>query len=509
MSRLTAILALSLSPVLFVPAVVAASPQTSTTTVVAAESAPSGSATLKICLRGQDDSPFSGATNLRVRSSQGLEIPEAKSELEGETLYPDLPPGTYSIEASAPGFARVTETVDIESGKRTQTLFLILKPEAPLGGANPSSAAAASTAPDSARPDANLLWIPPGVDAYVPRVASGVSCALPRVLEGAGERTKQLVTNLQKFSATEHLEHYPVDYTGKRLSPLTRTFDYVAVVTLNPGGMFSIDEYRNGSVDRTRFPANVATEGLPAMALIFHPVLASDFNFVCEGLGNWGGRPAWQVHFVQRTDRPNRFGGYRTQQHYYPFDYKGRAWIDAGTYQVLRLEFELAKPIRAVGLTQQLEFINYASVSFHTRRQQLWLPQSAEMYLERRGQRFYRSHTFTDFKIFAVDTDQNIRAPKQSYCFTNTTDRDIAGVLTVSPASGISLKAVSIRFTIPPGQSIYKVVGPGKDISMPADEVGSATLTHNGPAGSVKADAYLVRESTLDVIADSSVSISP
>ena len=44
---------------------------------------------------------------------------------------------------------------------------------------------------------------------------------------------------------------------------------------------------------------------------------------------------------------------------------------------------------------------------------------------------------------------------------------------------------------------------------MSVDEVGSATFMHNGPAGSIKADAYLVKESTLDVIADSSVSISP
>ena len=44
---------------------------------------------------------------------------------------------------------------------------------------------------------------------------------------------------------------------------------------------------------------------------------------------------------------------------------------------------------------------------------------------------------------------------------------------------------------------------------MPVDEVGSATFTHNGPADSIKADAYLVKESTLDVIADSPISINP
>jgi hypothetical protein len=494
---------LILSLALSLSSAVLAAPQASQGNPAPDAAKQSGLATLKICLRLADESPFGGSADLHVRSSEGAEMRGTTDpDLEGETLFQNLAVGTYAVEAEAPGFAALKQTVEIESGKRVQTLFLILKPDASLAAAKPSSAASAGGVPESS-------WMPPGVDASVPTVSAGVACSLPKILAGAGERMKQLVANLQKFSATEHLDHYAIDATGKRLPDQARTFDYVAVITAIPGGMFSVDEYRNGSVDRTQFPANIATEGLPAMALIFHPLLASDFNFVCEGLGNWQGQPAWQVHFIQRSDRPSRIGGYRTLEHYYPFEFKGRAWIGAGTYQVLRLEFELAKPIPAVGLTEQLEIINYGSVSFHLQKQQLWLPQSAEMYFERRGSRFYRIHSFSDFKIFTVDTNQNIKAPKESYCFTNTTDRDIAGILTVSPVSGISLKAVSIQFTIPPGGSVYKVVGPGKDVSMPVDEVGSATFVHNGPAGAIRADAYLVKESTLDVIADTAVPLNP
>jgi hypothetical protein len=354
----------------------------------------------------------------------------------------------------------------------------------------------------------HLEWVPPGVDATKPEVAAGVSCDLPAVLAGVSERTKEFVANLQKFSATERVEHYAIDFNGHRLPPQSRTFEYIAVVNNIDNGLFSLDEYRDGSLDRSRFPGGIATEGVPAVALLFHPLLASDYNFKCEGLGNRKGRPAWQVYFIQRDDRPSRIGGYRTFNGFYPFDLKGRAWIDAATYQILGLESELVKPIPAVGLKKQLEIINYGSVSFHSHKQQLWLPQSVEVYFDGRERRFYRTLTFSDFKIFMVDTDQSIHAPKESYCFTNTSDHDIAGVLVVSPVSGISLKAVSIRFTIPPGRSIYKAVGPGKDVSMPVDEVGSATFTHNGSADSIKADAYLVKESTLDVIADSPISVN-
>src|SRR4029077_8144795 len=138
----------------------------------------------------------------------------------------------------------------IESGNRTQTLFLILKPEIPASPGPSATVADPKPVPAPIRAAANnLFWIPAGVDASVPKVRPGVSCSMPRVLEGTGERMKQLVANLQKFSATEHLEHYAIALTGKRLSPQPRTFDYVAVVTLNPGGLFSIDEYRNGDVD--------------------------------------------------------------------------------------------------------------------------------------------------------------------------------------------------------------------------------------------------------------------
>jgi hypothetical protein len=484
---------------------------------VSAPAATAGVATLKISIRTPDDSPFSGVTSLHLVSGVGAEVAGKNSDIEeGQTEYSDLRPGAYTMEASAPGFAPIMQTVEIESGKRTQTIFLIMRPAVPASDAKSPKINAHTTGADATNsvavepaPSPPIGWSPPGVDSFLPQVAPDVSCPLTTVLAGVSERMKQFVANLQKFSATEHIEHYPIDVTGKRLIPQTRKFDYVAVVTPLSGGLFSLDEYRNGGLDRTRFPANVATEGLPAMALIFHPALSSDFKFDCEGLGTWHARPAWLVHFVQRSDRTSRLGGYRTQDHYYPWDFKGRAWIDAGSYQVLRLQMELAKPISAVGLTAQLVIIDYAVVTFHSRKQQLWLPQSAEIYMERHSQRFYRIHTFTDFKIYTVETDQSIHAPKESYCFTNTTDHDIAGVLTVSPVSGISLKAVSVQFIVPPGKSVYKFVGPGKDINMPVSEVGSATFTHNGPADAIKADAYLVKESTLDVIADTPVSLNP
>jgi len=47
----------------------------------------------------------------------------------------------------------------------------------------------------------------------------------------------------------------------------------------------------------------------------------------CEGLGQWDGKPAWQVHFQQRDDRPARLRVYTVGMRSFPVKLKGRAWI--------------------------------------------------------------------------------------------------------------------------------------------------------------------------------------
>jgi len=313
---------------------------------------------------------------------------------------------------------------------------------------------------------------------------------------------KELVDNLQKFSATEKVEHFNVDAAGSRGKPEDRTFDYVVIITQSGSGVFNLDEYRNGSFDPAQFPAQIATTGLSAMALIFHPSIVSDFNLTCEGLGQWDGHSAWQIHFAQRADRANRIRQYVVGKTPYPVPLKGRVWIDAGTFQIRRLETQLIKPIAEIALVEEYMAIDYGRVRFHTHDEELWLPLDAEAYWERHGHRFYRRHAFSDFKVFAVDSAEQINAPKESYCFKNATDRDIDGILTVSPISGVSAKVVSLQFTVPSGRSVCKLVGPGKDVSMSAAEVGSAVFRHNGSDGSITADANLVQASTLDLVAE-------
>src|SRR5207245_11438928 len=88
--------------------------------------------------------------------------------------------------------------------------------------------------------------------------------------------------------------HYAIDKSGERKGPDKRKFEYVVVVGRDRTGAFWLEEYRNGSTDHEQFPAHLATLGLPAIVLLFHPDFAADFNFQCEGLVRDEGREYWR-----------------------------------------------------------------------------------------------------------------------------------------------------------------------------------------------------------------------
>jgi hypothetical protein len=175
---------------------------------------------------------------------------------------------------------------------------------------------------------------------------------------------------------------------------------------------------------------------------------------------------------------------------------------------VLRLESDLLKPVEKIRLTREHIAIEFASVQFRTNHQQLWLPQSADLYIELDGHRFYRRHSFSNFKIFSTDSAQEIHGPKDSYCFTNTTDLLITGVLNATRVPGESLPPASLTLAIPAKSTVCKSVGAGKEVNIPLEALASTTFTHDGPAGSVVADAFLLNRSAPAVIPSSNVPVN-
>jgi hypothetical protein len=132
---------------------------------------------------------------------------------------------------------------------------------------------------------------------------------------------------------------------------------------------------------------------------------------VCEGLGDWHGQASWLVHFRQRDDRPNHMHAYKVGNQIHPVKLKGRAWITADKFQIVRIEAEMVSPMPEIQLLSEHQVVEYGPVPFPKKNTSLWLPKSAEIYFDFRKHRYYRRHSFDHYMLFSTDTDEKRKEP--------------------------------------------------------------------------------------------------
>jgi len=257
-------------------------------------------------------------------------------------------------------------------------------------------------------------WVPPDVDELVPPVEPGAACNLEEVVAKAGEQLRLLPETLDRFSATERIQHQTVNENGIASRSQTVSFAYVVSIHETRSGSLNVEEYRNGTDDPAVFPEHFATRGLPSQVFVFHPYYKDEFFMKCEGLARHDMEFAWQVRFEQKGNISSRMQVHYLNGRRYPVPLKGRALIDASTYQVVHLQTDLREPVKPAGLYAQHTDIEYGPVQFRKGNTQLWLPIRAEFFVQTRGHRVHRRHDFSDYLLFGIEDKQVIGKPKEA-----------------------------------------------------------------------------------------------
>jgi tetratricopeptide (TPR) repeat protein len=255
-------------------------------------------------------------------------------------------------------------------------------------------------------------WQPPGIDEIKLNVAAGAICPAGQLIYESGKRVQELVEDVTRFAAVEDLFHQRLDAYGLPMRTETRKFNYVASISEQRPGYLWVDEYRADKLELAGYPDQIASTGFAALALVFHPHMRDNFEMKCEGLGDWRGQPSWLVRFQQREDRPSRIQSYKVGTQIHPVNLKGRAWITAGKFQIVRVEAELISPMPEIQLLSEHQVVEYGPVPFARKNTTLWLPKSAEIYFDFRRHRYYRRHSFDHYMLFAVDSNEKRKEPQ-------------------------------------------------------------------------------------------------
>lgn len=254
-------------------------------------------------------------------------------------------------------------------------------------------------------------WQPPGIDQVKLALAPDVVCPTEKIVEEAGKHVSELADDLSRFSAIEDLFHQNLDSFGNPTRTETRKYNYVASITEPEPGYLAVEESRADKMELEGYPDKIASTGFAALALVFHPHMRGDFDMTCEGLGDWRGQASWVVYFKQRDDKPNRMHSYKMGTMVYPVKLKGRAWITADKFQIVRIESEMVRPMPEIKLLSEHQVVEYGPIRFDKKNTSLWLPKSAEIYFDFRQHRYYRRHSFDHYMLFSVDTEEKRKEP--------------------------------------------------------------------------------------------------
>lgn len=256
-------------------------------------------------------------------------------------------------------------------------------------------------------------WSPPEIDHKEYAVASDVSCNAEEVLPRAMRRMKSQLENFEKFAATEHIEHQEVDKQGQAGPIKSRNFSYIVFVRTSKGDSVFLEESRDGGTNISAFPTSLATTGLNSLGVsVLQPEYRPGFDYQCEGLANVRGEAAWEIRFSEKRNANLDVRRWQRQGTIYNIPIKGRIWVASTTYDVLRVETDLREPVTFLELSLDHLLVDYGPVTFGSGQSKLWLPWSAEMYLELHGKRYHHKHFLTDYQLFGVDTSHKINNPK-------------------------------------------------------------------------------------------------
>ena len=281
-----------------------------------------------------------------------------------------------------------------------------------------------SAAPEPSRVGAEMLpafsvtsmrvWAPPDVDAAPPSVSTDVACSDTDVIQQAGLAANRQFQNLERFVATEHIEHEEIAADGQSTHLRTRDFNYMVFVEQDKKDkQLYLDEKRDGGTGVDEFPTSLATVGLVGLGIdLFQPGFAKALTFKCEGLGQWRGKAAWVVHFTQKPGERSFLRLWQTKIRTVEVPLKGRVWISTNSFDVLHVETDLRDPMKELELARDHISIDYGPVEFKKSKTELWLPWTAEIFLDLHSRHYHHRHTLSNYALFDVATDNKISAPK-------------------------------------------------------------------------------------------------
>lgn len=231
---------------------------------------------------------------------------------------------------------------------------------------------------------------------------------LSTILEKTGERLQSF---FRDFSNTASKESVYLQKPGNS-GGINRDFSYLVLYRPNPDKPL-LEEFRtdrqNRPITQNLLKDVFITSGYVSLSLNFHPAYQRYSRF--RYLGTQSSDPNSLIIAFAQTPEMNDLQIEYTDTNSgmrFRLPVQGIAWIDPNSYQILRLRINLLGAESRAFISEQSTDIKLGEVRFDETQKKLWLPREVVVNTQISGYVFRNQHRYSNYKLFAVDSDFTI-----------------------------------------------------------------------------------------------------
>jgi len=233
---------------------------------------------------------------------------------------------------------------------------------------------------------------------------------LPALLSAVGERVSPLFDQFPNMASVEEVRSGPCDEGLRKKCRATYRGKFNYLVVRRREGELLMDEYRTDLKGRPIDYRNLGrgrillTYGFTTTPLQhFHPQNQAACRFRDFGRQSLGGQITEVVGFVEIPGKYPWPTELRHGNAVVPLCIQGLAWVDATTYQIVRIETFLLAPPPDGDLESETTRVEFSAIQLRQAPTALWLPAEVVVDVWLHHRHFRNIHRYSDFKLFRVE----------------------------------------------------------------------------------------------------------
>jgi hypothetical protein len=229
------------------------------------------------------------------------------------------------------------------------------------------------------------------------------------LLDNVSREVSSYLEQISDVRCTEHVLQMKLDAKGHTEYHEDATYDYLVLLD-GSGDRMLFNESRLPQGLHHPTPKNVPmliTNGFSDLFLIFHPYYRNSFIFSRQPDEVLDGQHMFVFTF-QHIPGMRTPAAIAVRGRQFPLELGGRAWIDATTGMVARIEAHVSKDMTDVGLRSMDTDVYYAPVQLPGWPQPYRFPSKASVEVQTLRQRWRNVHQFTNYQRFTVETQVDV-----------------------------------------------------------------------------------------------------